>query len=672
MNNGSLTHRLACALPAALGLFLLGLTMQGCGDQFSWRNYQKAYVQSLAAISETAAKNFRPGQRVVDIPELGARDRCTTCHVAMEDMRLFGQANPLKPHPADYLRQHPQEKFGCTVCHGGKGQTLHPKQAHSGDFRKGDLVQVACSKCHSEESLAGAPDLSQGKALLKSLQCTQCHYIRNFSETALFRPAPSLKGVGSKVKEDWLHRWLSDPPAALENARMPRYQIEEKYIDALAGYLMQAAVQPAAPASAVPPGDESRGEAALRLAFCITCHPFNGKGGNDAPDLGKIGSKVKEDWLVRMLADPHAQQPQTPMPRYNLTAQQVSDIAAYLVTEFIDYDLPEPDDSTQTPVYWADANERVEIGRKVYKELRCANCHGTVEAAAGWQNGWQQIGPDLSRIGSKPVNEITFGESPIPRTLPDYLFEKIRNPQAFATAENPLKMPQYRLSDKQISDIVLALLSFTADTLAAPAYRVPQKSPPLYEPQGEFGRLVDKFRCWSCHSFKGRGHNITYDLSLEGSRVQRQWLFNYLKLSYTIRPILPIRMPIFNMTDEEAEALTAGFMRDMVSSDIPESLEMRLNPALAAEGEKLFAARGCLACHQVSQQGGYVGPSFTEGALAGDKLRAGWIFNWLKNPQAIKPDVLEPNYGFSDDEALRLTAYLMSINSTNAKAKPNK
>ena len=44
-----------------------------------------------------------------------------------------------------------------------------------------------------------------------------------------------------------------------------------------------------------------------------------------------------------------------------------------------------------------------------------------------------------------------------------------------------------------------------------------------------------------------------------------------------------------------------------------------------------------------------------------DKLRGEWIYAWLKDPQAFLPDTLEPNQGFSDQQALDLTAFILSL-----------
>ena len=243
------------------------------------------------------------------------------------------------------------------------------------------------------------------------------------------------------------------------------------------------------------------------------------------------------------------------------------------------------------------------------------------------------------------------------------------NPDKVATEDYWFPKVESR-SDKQA--VPAPSISSSDKAAAETDYSVKTKSK-RYEPKGEFGHLVGKYRCFSCHSFKGRGHNTTYDLTLEGSRVRRKWLFDYLKVPYTLRPVLTIRMPIFKMTDEENKILTNTIMRKMVDSEIDKNLEGKLTAEMTAQGKKLFDKKGCLACHQAGKIGGYVGPSFTQGAYVGEKLQAGWIFKWLKNSRAMKPDVLEPDYGLSDQQALAITAYLMSIrapeqvNSKNGK-----
>jgi mono/diheme cytochrome c family protein len=122
-------------------------------------------------------------------------------------------------------------------------------------------------------------------------------------------------------------------------------------------------------------------------------------------------------------------------------------------------------------------------------------------------------------------------------------------------------------------------------------------------------------------------------------------------------------MPIFHLSDHEASVLADGIATLWRDALIDSAGEFAAGPREIEAGRRLFDGSGCMSCHQIGPNGGYVGPSFTAGTPVGEKLRAGWMVKWLENPQAIKPDVLEPRYGFSREEARELAAYLMSLHS---------
>ena len=93
-------------------------------------------------------------------------------------------------------------------------------------------------------------------------------------------------------------------------------------------------------------------------------------------------------------------------------------------------------------------------------------------------------------------------------------------------------------------------------------------------------------------------------------------------------------------------------------------------------GKALFDAKGCIACHQLDEKGGDVGPNLTtqvpefpHGTWVGDKLRGEWIYQWLKDPHSLVPGALEPNLALSDQEALDLTAYLLSLKNPEFPAE---
>ena len=86
-----------------------------------------------------------------------------------------------------------------------------------------------------------------------------------------------------------------------------------------------------------------------------------------------------------------------------------------------------------------------------------------------------------------------------------------------------------------------------------------------------------------------------------------------------------------------------------------------------AEGEKLFTAKGCIACHSlvaVDAPKGMVGPNL---ANVGSRsyIAAGTLRNtdenlarWIRDPQGIKKGVLMPSLGLTEAEAQALAAYL--------------
>jgi cytochrome c oxidase subunit 2 len=86
-----------------------------------------------------------------------------------------------------------------------------------------------------------------------------------------------------------------------------------------------------------------------------------------------------------------------------------------------------------------------------------------------------------------------------------------------------------------------------------------------------------------------------------------------------------------------------------------------------AEGEKLFTAKGCIACHSlvaVNPPKGMVGPNLAN-VGARSYIAAGTLKNtdenlarWIRDPQGIKKGVLMPNLGVTEAEAQALVAYV--------------
>lgn len=174
-------------------------------------------------------------------------------------------------------------------------------------------------------------------------------------------------------------------------------------------------------------------------------------------------------------------------------------------------------------------------------------------------------------------------------------------------------------------------------------------------------------RCSVCHPTVLRRNIIAPDLGYERTKFTRNWLIGFLKNPIKIRPVgyMPFtksRMPNFQFSDLDAEAIAEYLLhRDESASEdelLSQSGNIDLSPIAAKKGRKLFRRLGCAACHTIDGKGGAVGPNLSKSA---HRLKPYWMFKWLKNPQAIRPDAPMPNYALEDDKVKVLVAYLMQL-----------
>ena len=108
-------------------------------------------------------------------------------------------------------------------------------------------------------------------------------------------------------------------------------------------------------------------------------------------------------------------------------------------------------------------------------------------------------------------------------------------------ALSPLKMPDFQLSDEDAEALTIALMSHSEVSIPSKRYEVPQEHKEIFNPQDGFGVLERRYRCLSCHSIRGSGDRRASDLTYEGSRVNREWLYHYLNTPYSMRRTLDHR-----------------------------------------------------------------------------------------------------------------------------------
>lgn len=643
----------ARALPW-LAVLLLTVTALAFVREYrtGWRDIQEHYpsVRAAQGMLPPTREEFRPGLQQLFLKPLGRSDRCTTCHLGIENPRLAGAEEPYTAHPGDYLEDHPVERFGCTLCHGGDGSATEEAAAHGRERHSStpltprELIEANCGVCHTEREVPGAPLLSRGRRLIDEYSCQACHDLPGFTDKKFF--GPSWNEVGRKVTRTWLTHWLEDPHSYLPRPHMPRFRLNQaERIPIVEFLLQQTGAEDATGASVdLSLGDAERGGVLFRESRCITCHPVRGRGGSIGPDLGRVAGKVTPEWLFQFVRNPHFFQPGTPMPRFGFTDDEVRDLVAYLLEEFAEEDEEIP----LAPAAASEPGLLDRLGRDAFYRYGCLSCHELTGIPAQGK-----IGPDLSRIGSSSLEGRVFAEpDTLAHTLSTWIFEKIRSP---AAADSTARMPEYGFRESDIAAITVALLSLRGPEVSA-AHQLSRESETSYLPQGKVGELFRRYRCLSCHQLYGQGGTVAHaTLDVEGSKARRDWIVDYLEEPYAVRVLIPERMPKLKITRGDAELLADYMGLVFVSDEIPPSGEFRAHAGEVEAGEKSFQQRGCIGCHIAGASGGYVGPQLNSTGL---RLNPWWVTRWLLDPERWVPGTLHPDYEMSKEEAHALASYL--------------
>src|SRR5947209_4610474 len=82
----------------------------------------------------------------------------------------------------------------------------------------------------------GADDpVEGGRLLIGELNCVACHR----SDAAIdAKKAPVLTDAGSRLRADWLQRWIADPQAVKPGTTMPNARVAKEDVEPLVHYVM--------------------------------------------------------------------------------------------------------------------------------------------------------------------------------------------------------------------------------------------------------------------------------------------------------------------------------------------------------------------------------------------------------------------------------------------------
>lgn len=389
------------------------------------------------------------------------------------------------------------------------------------------------------------------------------------------RFAPDLSSIGQKVGREWLFGWLKNPADYFAETRMPSLRLTDQEALDLSEYLLTLKEN-----QTFEMGEFPRDQAHLDMI--------------DAQVLEILRGQNSTRRSRAIMKDEGGE----------LTDMLVESLSAYWGKDKARRKLSRMDTASKRSLL---------LGSKMIAHYGCYACH-----SIGGFEKTPPPGTDLSSWGEKPLSQLDFAffdsahshirvdhpevyghvyrpenedliywsfdrnqEANITHTRAAFAKYKLLNPRIWdrEKIKNPydkLKMPNFYFTPQQVDALVTFLLSRVAPRVR-PELKVDYDST-LTGAIADGRTLTRTLNCVGCHKIEDNvatvhqyirhevGGEDTFDevnappwLRGEGAKVQYPWLYGFLHDVEKLRPWLKIRMPSFNLSEEETTTLVEYF-----------------------------------------------------------------------------------------------------------------
>ncbi|MCA8965009.1 MAG: c-type cytochrome [Planctomycetes bacterium] len=468
--------------------------------------------------------------------------------------------------------------------------------------------------------MPGIGERVRGMVLLGELGCVACHSEPRQPARIDVRVGPDLRSVASRVRADHLLAFLRDPRHTEPGTAMPDLFGERDAAarDAAAGSLL-AYLQTFSPAIELEAGPvedaaAARGRVLFATIGCAVCHAPRDEQGRELPlaasvPLGRVQDKYTLTSMRTFLLAPHAARPAARMPDPHLSPGEAHDLASFLMLG------ARPDLAAPSPAAPGDA----QVGRQLFAELGCANCHDLPDASR----------PAARRAASLDALDVGRG----------------------CLSTTPGAPPRYSLAEAQRRALATAI-----GQLAQP-----------FDSEAQVQQLLVSRNCLACHArgdvggvtaardelFTSSDPNLGSEARLPppltgvGAKLRRDWLVEAIAHGQTARPYVRTRMPGFG-------AALAGRLAELLEGlDSLPPLQVAALPdddkarrAVLDLGRELVGDKGmnCITCHRFAgEQVGAMG-AIDLVESTGQRLRPQWFAHFLRAPFTFKPNTLMPQF----------------------------
>lgn len=490
-----------------------------------------------------------------------------------------------------------------------------------------------------------------GLLLLAELNCTTCHAVpKSWEERLKPKPGPDLSAVGSRLDPDTLWLMIRSPQNRKKGTQMPGLfagaEGDDEKVEALVEYLSSLKQ----PQPKVPAGDVERGKDLYHKVGCVACHePAKDvrppkvaadaeveKPGNASVPIA-LADAYDFTALSHFLHNPLSVRPSGRMPDMRLSAQQASDIAAYLHVGRVA-------EKAAARAALKIPKQGVEKGRELFRTMNCVACH---QMGSGTQANVPVLGdiPIVSPLFRTSRNQLAEMKKPLKDLAQD---------QGCLAEKQPSGTPRYDLNALQKRAITLALAL------------IQKEDAPKLTAQEKVDWQLTRLNCYACHDRDGKGGpedpraqyfgvndstaeslgqlgNLPPNLDKAGRKLTHGWFEKILwGKDGSVRPYMDTHMPSFGREQtemlitwlNEADALEKPFQIDVSGLAKHHRAEL---------GRQLLGAKGlaCVSCHGLKDRKS-LGPPVIRLTHTAERLQPEYFKELLLNPQVTQPGTVMP------------------------------